>query len=497
MFSAYVLLAIGLCVSESQGHRIRHEIRQFPNHFLFGTATASYQIEGAWNVDGKSENIWDHLSHQTPCVINNCDTGDVAENSYYLYKRDVEMLRELGVDFYRFSISWTRIFPTGFTDKINEAGVKYYNNLIDELLKNGIIPMLTLFHWDLPQNLQQLGGWANPHIVEWFGDYAKAAFELFGDRVKYWITINEPYQICHMGYGAKDLAPLLDSKGFGEYLCAKYLLLGHAKAYHTYNNEFRQHQGGEIFITLSAHWFEPDGEDNVEAANDSNEFNWGHYAHPIFSATGDYPPVMKERIAARSFEQGFQRSRLPEFTAEEIEYVRGTSDYFGLNHYSASYAYRNSSVEGYHASPSIFDDVGVITYNKDSGEGIVGSPWAFYKLLKSINEMYGNPPVFITENGRGNDGGLEDDDRVTYYRQYISAMLDAMDEGCDVRGYTTWSLMDNFEWLKGYSVRFGLYQVDMSSPERTRTPRKSALVYKEMLRSRCLDMHYEPNFIIH
>lgn len=225
-----------------------------------------------YTLSGKAENIWDHLTHTQPCSILDCSNGDIADNSYHLYKRDVEMMRELGLDFYRFSLSWARLLPTSFPDKINEAGVQYYNNLIDEMLKYNIQPMITLYHWDLPQKLQEMGGWTNPHIVDWFGDFARTAFELFGDRVKYWITINEPYQVCVQGYGDTSKAPLLDIKGFADYLCSKNILLAHARAYHIYDEEFRSKQNGVIFISYSAQWYEPENENYIEAANENNDF---------------------------------------------------------------------------------------------------------------------------------------------------------------------------------------------------------------------------------
>nr|XP_034838053.1 myrosinase 1-like [Maniola hyperantus] len=478
----------------------RHEVRKFPDGFLFGTATAAYQVEGAWNADGKSESIWDHLIHNHPGSIKDSSSGDIADNSYYLYKRDVQMMRELGVDFYRFSVSWTRLLPTSFPDQINQAGVDYYNNLIDELLKHNIQPMMTLYHWDLPQKLQNLGGWANPEIVTWFGDYARTIFTLFGDRVKSFVTINEPYQICVGGYGTADwLAPQINGKGMAEYICAKNVLLAHAKAYHIYDEEFRATQKGNIFISLSAQWYEPatDSAADVEAAHEANQFNWAAYSWPIFSETGDFPPEMRTRIAAKSEEQGFPRSRLPEFSPEEIQLVKGSSDYFGLNHYSTHLVHRNASMPVYNV-PSYSDDLGVGSYQLPEwqlGESkqTMYVPWGFRKLLNRIRNDYGNPPVVITENGKGTHGGIVDDDRVQYYRGYLDAVLDALDDGCDVIAYTAWSLMDNFEWTFGYMERFGLYEVDYDSIYRTRSPRKSAYVYKELLRTRELDHHYEPD----
>ncbi|XP_075992520.1 myrosinase 1-like [Anticarsia gemmatalis] len=500
MLRFLTLFALIFCISVTESHKIksaRHDVRNFPEGFLFGTATASYQVEGAWDVDGKAPNIWDHMTHNDPCLIKDCSNGDIADNSYYLYKRDVEMMRELGIKFYRFSLSWPRILPTSFPDEINEAGVQYYNNLIDELLKYNIEPMITLYHWDLPQKLQELGGWTNPFIVDWFGDYARIAYRLFGDRVKYWMTINEPYQVCYQGYGDVTKAPRLNMKGIAEYMCGKNLLMAHARAYHIYDDEFRSSQNGVVFIAYSAQWYEPESENEIQAAEECNQFMWAFYVHPIFSETGDYPPIVKERVAAKSAEQGFARSRLIEFTPEEVDYVRDTADIFGLNHYSTNFVYRNDSVNGYYESPSFYDDMGVIMYQTDEykiGESdfTKSIPWGFYKLLTKIREDYNNPTVFICENGFATHGGLNDDDRVQNMRTYLSAMLDAIEEGSDVRAYAFWSLMDNFEWMQGYIERFGLYEVDYEDPERTRTPRKSAFVYKEIVKTHSLDFHYEP-----
>ncbi|XP_075991782.1 lactase/phlorizin hydrolase-like [Anticarsia gemmatalis] len=497
-----LLLVSYLALSASKATKeARHEVRTFPDGFMFGASTASYQIEGAWDEDGKSESIWDHMTHNEPCIIFDCSNGDVADDSYHQYKRDVEMMRELGLDHYRFSIAWTRILPTSFPDQINELGVQYYDNLINEMLKYNIQPLVTLYHWDLPQRLQELGGWTNPHIVDWFGDYARVVFSLYGDRVKLWNSINEPREVCYQGYGADTKAPRVNIKGYADYMCTKNLLMAHARAYHIYNDEFRPTQGGSIFISLSAQFYEPETENDVVAAEETCQFEWGQYAHPIFSKTGDFPPIMKEKIAAKSAAQGFPRSRLPEFTPEEIEYVRGTSDFFGLNHYSTYLTYRNDSVIGRYDVPSYYDDLGTISYQSSEWEAGASSflkvvPWGFYKLLTKIREDFDNPTVFVTENGYSSYGGLDDDNRISYYRQYINAMLDAIDEGSSFKGYTAWSIMDNFEWMRGYTERFGLYEVDYESPERTRTPRKSAFVYKEIIRSRALDWHYEPDTMV-
>ncbi|CAH0723456.1 unnamed protein product, partial [Brenthis ino] len=465
-------------------------VRKFPEGFKFGASTSAYQVEGAWNVDGKTNSIWDEFAHNRTYLIRDGSNGDVATNSYYLYKRDVEMLRELGVDFYRFSLSWSRILPTSFPDKINKAGVEYYNNLIDELLKYNIEPVVTIYHWDLPQKLQEMGGWTNPHVVQWYADFARIAFTLFGDRVKYWNTVNEPSQICYFGYETEFLAPGLKILGVSCYLCVKNLLLAHATAYHMYDNEFRPQQNGIIFITISVLDFTPLWEDQEDAANVAHQFESGIFIHPIFSKTGDYPPLVTAKVAAKSAEQGFFRSRLPKLSQEEIEFIRGTSDYFGLNYYVTLLVYRDKFDEKPYESPSVLDDIDIRFYAAP-GSSIMNStlslPQGFYEILRMIREEFGNPPVFITENGFTSPNTLVDIDRINKLKSYMSAVLDAIDSGSNVVAYTIWSLMDNFEWFNGYLARFGLYQVDYNSPLRTRTPRMSAFFFKDVIRERALD----------
>lgn len=228
-----------------------------------------------FTLTGKSLSIWDIMTHSEPSPIDDSSTGDVAADSYHNWRRDVEIMKELGLDFYRFSIAWTRILPTGFPDKINHQGVNYYNNLIDEMLKNNIRPVITMYHWDLPQHLQKLGGWTNPHIVTWFVDYAKVLFDKYGDKVKQWITINEPKQICYEGYGSDAKAPMLNISGIAEYMCAKNVLLAHAKTYHLYDEVYRKKHNGSIGISISCTWYEPssDTSDDKQAAIDARQFD--------------------------------------------------------------------------------------------------------------------------------------------------------------------------------------------------------------------------------
>lgn len=214
------------------------------------------------------------MTHNNPNVIKDQTNGDIAADSYNNYKRDVEMMRELGLDAYRFSLSWSRILPTGLSNQVSEAGIGFYNNYIDEMLKYGIKPLVTLYHWDLPQRLQDLGGWSNPLIKDWFGDYARVVYENFGDRVKFFITINEPREICYEGYGTVTKAPMVNSTGIGNYLCAKNLVMAHANAYRIYNEDFKAKQGGQCGITISVNMFEAatDLEEDEFAAEMARQF---------------------------------------------------------------------------------------------------------------------------------------------------------------------------------------------------------------------------------
>lgn len=213
---------------------------------MLGVANAATQIEGGWNEDGKSESIWDHFAHNFPEKIADKSNADIACDSYHKYKEDVALIKAMGLNHYRLSIAWTRVLPTGRTDNVNEAGVQYYKNVFKELRDNGIIPMVTLYHWDLPQILQEeMGGFMNESIADLFGDYARFCFETFGEDVQWWVTINEPKQVCQVGYGAGRYAPGIKSNGVGDYVCAKNLLLAHARAWHIYDEEFREKNQGK------------------------------------------------------------------------------------------------------------------------------------------------------------------------------------------------------------------------------------------------------------
>ncbi|KRT83938.1 glycoside hydrolase, partial [Oryctes borbonicus] len=448
---------------------------------------------------GKGENIWDRLTHSRPEHIADRSNGDIACDAYHKTVEDVQLLKDLGVNFYRFSLSWSRILPTGHSNEVNSDGIRYYNELIDELIKNEIVPFVTMYHWDLPHPFQELGGWTNPLIIDYFEDYADIVFKNFGDRVKHWITFNEPTLVCEHGYALGTMAPAYTQEGIGDYLCGHNLLLSHGRAYKLYDEKYRELQKGKIGITCESPWFEPktDGDEwDIEMAENSIQMNLGWFTHPIFSKSGDYPPIMRQKVDAMSERESFTRSRLPYFTDDEIQLLNGSSDFFGLNHYTTTLC---TTMQWEVIGPSHNLDVGADFEQNPEWEGGASSwlkvvPWGLRKLLNWINKEYGNPEVIITENGFSDRGGLNDCRRINYYNSYLTEVLNAIHEdGCNITGYTAWSFMDNFEWNQGYTERFGLHFVDFEDPNRPRKPKMSSRVYKNIIQTRKIDWGFTPN----
>lgn len=321
----------------------------------------------------------------------------------------------MGVNFYRFSISWSRILPKGYTNEINPDGIRYYNNLIDGLLAKNIQPMVTMFHYDLPKPLQDLGGWSNAVISDLFQDYARILFQNFGDRVKFWITINTNT----WGYGDSEFPPMLNQSGFLDYLCIKNSILAHAKVYHLYHDKFKN-QMGQIGITIDGRWYESGTESakDRDAAERAREFNVGLWTNPIFG-NGDFPEIVKQRVKFVSEKEGFFRSRLPEFTQNEQNFVRKSFDFLGLNIYT-SFLVKDAE-ERTEKEFSWDKDIKAKIYQDTQWEGSRSSwlkvtPWGLRKVLSWVKEKYNSPPIFITENGFSDEGEIEDFGRVNFLK---------------------------------------------------------------------------------
>ncbi|XP_011694145.1 PREDICTED: myrosinase 1 [Wasmannia auropunctata] len=471
-------------------HIYADDTLSFPKDFLFGTASSAYQIEGGWNEGGKGENVWDQWTHEHPNLIRDGSNGDMACDSYHKYKEDVQLLKEIGVNFYRFSLSWSRILPAGYANVINQEGLNYYKNLINELLTNGIEPFVTLYHWDHPVVFEKMGGWTNEMMVDWISDYARVVFKELGPNVKYFMTINEPIVVCDDGYLEGIKAPGKKLGYPGKYLCMHNILKAHAKIYHIYDTEFREQQKGQIGIVSSCSGALPKNSSDTEAADILFQFTCGWVAHPIFSKTGDYPAVMKHHIAENSKLDGFPRSILPEFSPKWVQYIKGTSDFFALNHYTSRLVETVPHTQG----QAWYDYSGVKatvdpSWPKSASDWLRVVPAGFRQIITKISNEYDHPTIFITENGFSDRCCTFDRLRISYLHSYMKEMLTAIQEdGCKVKGYAVWSVLDNYEWERGYTERFGLVHVNFTDPNRTRTPKWSMDWYKQVINTRKLSL---------
>ena len=437
----------------------------FPKDFIWGTATASYQIEGAWNEDGKGMSIWDSFSH-TPGNVQNNDTGDVACDHYHRFKEDIEIMKELGLDSYRFSVSWPRIMPDG-KGEINQKGLDFYKNLVEELLNAGISPALTLYHWDLPFELQKIGGWTNRDVAEYFAEYAELMFDELGDRVERWITHNEPWVVSFMGYHTGEHAPGLTDLKLAQD-AAHNLLLSHGKAVERFRSK---NLDGELGITLNLYQTYPatDSEKDKEAAGLAKESLNGWFLNPIFN--GNYPAKISE----------FYNNAVGDIEIQDgdMDLISQDIDFLGINYYSRAVVKYDSSQEFIpvaHIKPedSQYTEMGWEVY-----------PEGLYDLLTEIKEVYGDIPLYITENGAAFDdelidGQVKDEERLDYLKQHFKAAHKAIKNGVNLKGYYVWSLMDNFEWAHGYSKRFGLIYIDYGNGQ-TRYFKDSARWYKKVI----------------
>jgi beta-glucosidase len=421
---------------------------RFPEDFRWGAATASYQIEGAVHEDGRGESIWDRFSH-TPGKVENGDTGDVADDHYRRYREDIDIMRELGLQTYRFSIAWPRILPEGH-GRVEQRGLDFYDRLVDELLTAGIEPFVTLYHWDLPQHLEDEGGWPSRDMVDRFADYTEVVARRLGDRIKSWITINEPWVVAWLGYGWGVMAPGRKSDAEALATC-HHLLLAHGRAVEVLRRESPRSQVG-ITLNLTPHYPASDTPEDRRAAHieDGTLNRW--FLDPIYH--GAYPQDIVEL---------FQAS-MPAIRPGDMETISMPIDFLGINNYSRHVVRMNPDT----GKPEIIRPEGS-TYTEMGWEV---APDSIRDLLVRVHRDYRPARIYITENGAafhdvlGSDGRVHDPERQQYLESYLDAIRRAVEQGAPVAGYFVWSLLDNFEWGHGYTKRFGIVYVDYATQQR-------------------------------
>jgi beta-glucosidase len=441
--------------------------RDFPKEFLWGAATSAYQIEGAWNADGKGPSIWDRFAH-TPGKIQNSDTGDIALDHYHRFKDDVQSIKALGAKTYRFSISWPRIFPQG-TGEPNSKGLDFYDRLTDELLANDIAPFATLYHWDLPQALQdRLGGWESRDTANAFADYAGFVGDKLSDRIRHFFTINEFTTFVDGGYGRPELAPGLTLAPARLNQVRHNALLGHGLAAQALRA--RAKPGTKIGLAENLAACVPviETAENIAAAEHATrELNAGCLTAIL---EGHYSDAFLARAGADA----------PKFTPDDMKTIATPLDFVGLNIYSPQYVRAIAAAPGYEVVPF------AKTHPRTASSWQHIGPEALYWAPRHVHKIWNVKEIFISENGCGTtdapaaDGIVYDTDRVMFLRSYLTTLQRATAEGVPVRGYFIWSLFDNFEWADGYATRFGVIHVDYESLERT--PKLSASYYSEVIR---------------
>ena len=455
---------------------MKHNMKtiKFPEGFIWGAATSSYQIEGAWNEDEKGESIWDITAH-TPGKIKNGDTGDIACDHYHRYKEDVNLMKEMGLKAYRFSISWPRIFPRG-KGKINPRGVAFYDNLINELLANDIEPFVTLYHWDLPMALQEIGGWETNDVVDAYVDYASFMFNQFGDRVKNWITFNEPLVFTLWFYSAGLIKGKPDIKG--GIIATLRVNAAHAKAVRAYRQS--KYSDGRIGITLNLSPIYPKNNTELDkkAVNIIDGISNRWFLDPVLKAA--YPKDIQN-----IFQNAF---KLPQISKEDISLLKeNPMDFLGINNYSCTRIGVNKPEHLNNLLKLLAQSLKpeFIEGREYSETGWEVFPEGLYDLLIRVDKEYNHPLMYITENGMAckddkiANGIVQDDDRINYLKRYFKAAHHAINSGVKLKGYFIWSLMDNFEWIEGYSKRFGLIQVNFDTLKRMW--KKSGFWYRDSI----------------
>jgi beta-glucosidase len=437
---------------------------EFPRGFLWGSATSAYQIEGSPLADGAGPSIW-HRFVRTPGMVKDGDTGDVACDHYRLFRDDVKLMRSLGLKAYRFSIAWARVLPEG-KGRVNPAGLAFYERLVDALLENGIEPLATLYHWDLPAALDDRGGWLNPDIADWFAEYASVVYRKLDDRVKKWATLNEPWVVTDGGYLYGALAPGHRNL-FEAPIASHHLLRAHGAAVKAYRAEGKHEVG--IVVNIEPKYPASDDAEDLAATARADAYMNRQYLDPVFR--GEYPPELKEIFG----------EAWPEWPAEDFELIRQPIDFLGVNYYTRNVTRHNPREWPLKASSVKQNATHTETGWEVFAQGLTDT-------LTWVRDGYGNPPVYVTENGSAfydpptiEGETLEDPLRVDYLRKHLRAVHAAIAAGCDVRGYMAWSLLDNLEWSLGYSKRFGIVHVDFATQKRT--PKASARLYADVVAS--------------
>lgn len=442
------------------------EHMKFSKDFLFGVATSAPQVEGAALEDGKGLSIWDTFARIPGSIADNT-IPDVSCDMYHRYKEDFQLMKELNIESYRFSFSWSRILPEG-KGRVNQKGLDYYKRLIDELNRLNIIPNATLYHWDLPYELEREGGWLNRDVVKWYGEYASLLFREFGSSIPMWATINEPIA-TYVGYGQGRFAPGKRGEAFGRQ-ANHHILLAHGEGVKRFREEnIKDSQIGIVVDIWNHHPFRTDNKEDIALAELENEKSYRSYLNPIFKGayTEELLTYMKQNNCIPVMEEG------------DMEKIAVPMDFFGLNCYNRVVDCSDSSVmkkEEQKYTGGNFMDNGSEYY-----------PKAVYDAIHILKEDYGvNIPIYITENGTYNcneevtaDKKVHDTDRIAYIKGFLQWISKAIEEGADIRGYYTWSLLDNWEWSRGYTYRFGLVYTDFETQERI--CKDSALWYRDFI----------------
>ena len=444
----------------------RQRALEFPEAFLWGSATSAYQVEGSPLADGAGPSIWQRFA-RTPGLVQDDDTGDVACDQYRRYADDVALMKGLGMNAYRFSIAWSRVLPDG-RGTVNAKGLGYYDRLVDALLAHGISPCATLFHWDLPAALDDRGGWLNPDIAHWFADYASIVFRKLDDRIAMWATLNEPWVVTDGGYLHGKLAPGHRNR-FEAPIATHQLLRAHAAAVQAYR-AIGKHRIG-IVVNLEPKYPASERLEDRAATARAHAYMNRQYLDPVF--LGRYPRALEEIFG----------EAWPHWPADDLAFIKQPIDFVGVNYYTRNVTRFDPLSWPLRAVPVRQKRA---THTETGWEVF---PQGLTDTLAWVKARYGNPPIYVTENGAAffdppvvEGDHLSDPLRVDYLRRHLGAVHAALAAGVDVRGYFAWSLLDNFEWSHGYSKRFGIVHVDFETQKRT--PKDSARFYARVIASR-------------